>query len=68
MKNTDDSPKWSIETVLKRLIFVVALVTGFFHLFNVSGLVVISTQTLRIFHLGLMILLVFLQMALPGRQ
>ncbi|TCL08336.1 TRAP transporter 4TM/12TM fusion protein [Shimia isoporae] len=50
----------AIDKVFERAILVVAFVVGFFHLLNVSGIFVLSTRDIRIFHLMMMLVLLFL--------
>ncbi len=49
-----------IDTYCGRAATVIAFVVGGFHLLNVSGLYVLSTQDVRIFHLMMMLALLFL--------
>lgn len=49
-----------LDKLFARSIAVVAFVIGAFHLLNVSGLVVLSTRDIRIFHLMMMLVLLFL--------
>ena len=48
------------KSVSSRLVAVVAFTIGAFHLLNVSGLFVLSTPGVRIFHLLMMLVLLFL--------
>lgn len=52
-----------IDKVFERGVAVVAFVIGSFHLANVSGLVVLSTRDIRIFHLMMMLALLFMTRA-----
>ena len=52
--------KSSLDILFKHAVAIVAFVVGTFHLFNVSGLVVLSTRDIRIFHLMMMLILLFL--------
>lgn len=56
----------TVYRLLTHLVFYIALATGIFHLLNVSGVLVLSTQTVRILHLGAMLLILLLQMAQFG--
>ncbi len=49
-----------LDTVFKHAIAIVAFIVGAFHLLNVSGVVVLSTRDIRIFHLMMMLILLFL--------
>ena len=51
---------FSSERVTKALITVFAFSVGLFHLANVSGIFVLSTQDIRIYHLMMMLALLFL--------
>ncbi|NNE78773.1 MAG: hypothetical protein HKN18_00740, partial [Silicimonas sp.] len=42
---------------------IVAFVIGLFHLLNVSGLFVLSTRDVRVFHLMMVLVLIFLTRA-----
>jgi len=50
----------SVSTLKDKAIALVAFVVGAFHLLNVSGLIVLSTRDIRIFHLMMMLVLLFL--------
>ena len=50
----------AIDKLFQHGVAVVAFVIGAFHLLNVSGLVVLSTRDVRIFHLEMMLILLFL--------
>jgi len=51
--------KLSLESVFKHAVAIVAFVIGAFHLLNVSGLLVLSTRDIRVFHLMMMLVLLF---------
>lgn len=48
------------DNLTSRSVTIIAFVLGVFHLANVSGLVVLSMMEIRVFHLMLMLLLMFL--------
>jgi TRAP transporter 4TM/12TM fusion protein len=50
----------SIDKALDGVVAVVAFAIGAFHLLNVSGIIVLSTQDVRIFHLLMMFVILFL--------
>ena len=50
----------ALDSLFKHSIAIVAFVVGAFHLLNVSGFVVLSTRDIRIFHLMMMLILLFL--------
>jgi TRAP transporter 4TM/12TM fusion protein len=50
----------SYDRVLQKIVGLIAFAIGAFHLFNVSGLVVLSTQDIRIIHLMVMLTILFL--------
>lgn len=52
-----------IDRLFGRGVALVAFVIGSFHLLNVSGLVVLSTRDIRIFHLMMMLVLLFMTRA-----
>lgn len=52
-----------IDKLFERGVTVVAFVIGSFHLANVSGLFVLSTRDIRIFHLMMMLVLLFMTKA-----
>lgn len=52
-----------IDKLFARGVAVVAFVIGLFHLLNVSGLVSLSTRDIRIFHLMMMLTLLFMTRA-----
>lgn len=52
-----------IDKLFERSVAVIAFAVGAFHLLNVSGLVVFSTRDIRIFHLMMMLALLFLTRA-----
>jgi len=49
-----------MEKLFSRAVLAIAFVVGLFHLLNVSGLFVLSTREIRIFHLAMMLALLFL--------
>lgn len=49
-----------MDRLFKHAIVIVAFVVGLFHLLNVSGLLVLSTRDIRVFHLMMMLVLLFL--------
>lgn len=49
-----------LDKLFSHAIAIVAFMVGAFHLLNVSGLVVLSTRDIRIFHLMMMLILLFL--------
>jgi TRAP transporter 4TM/12TM fusion protein len=50
----------SINKALDGVVAAIAFTIGVFHLFNVSGIIVLSTQDIRIFHLLMMFVILFL--------
>ena len=52
-----------IDRIFERGVAFVAFVIGTFHLLNVSGIVVLSTRDIRIFHLMMMLALLFMTRA-----
>lgn len=52
-----------IDRIFARGVSIVAFIIGAFHLLNVSGLVVLSTRDIRIFHLMMMLVLLFMTRA-----
>ncbi len=50
----------ALDSVFKYAVAIVAFTIGAFHLLNVSGVVVLSTRDVRIFHLLMMLVLLFL--------
>jgi TRAP transporter 4TM/12TM fusion protein len=54
----------SIDTMFKYGLIIFAFSIGVFHLLNVSGIVIVSTREIRIFHLVMMLVLLF--MATPS--
>ncbi len=52
--------KARIDKLFDNAVAIVAFVVGAFHLCNVSGIVVLSTRDIRIFHLMMMLVLLFL--------
>jgi len=56
-----------IDRVFERGAILVAFIIGSFHLLNVSGLFVLSTRDIRIFHLMMMLVLLFLTRATLDR-
>lgn len=52
-----------IDKLFERSVAVVAFTIGIFHLLNVSGVFVLSTRDIRIFHLMMMLTLLFLMRA-----
>lgn len=52
-----------IDKIFERSIALVAFSIGLFHLLNVSGIFVLSTRDIRIFHLMMMLVLLFLTRA-----
>ena len=52
-----------IDKLFERGVAIVAFVIGSFHLLNVSGLIVLSTRDIRIFHLMMMLVLLFMTRA-----
>lgn len=52
--------KTAFDSLFKHTVAIVAFTVGAFHLLNVSGLVVLSTRDIRIFHLMMMLILLFL--------
>jgi len=49
-----------LDKMFRNSIAIIAFVIGAFHLLNVSGIVVLSTRDIRIFHLLMMLVLLFL--------
>ena len=49
-----------MDRLFKHAILIVAFVVGLFHLMNVAGLLVLSTRDIRVFHLMMMLVLLFL--------
>ena len=52
-----------IDKLFERGVAVVAFAIGLFHVLNVSGLFVLSTRDVRIFHLMMMLVLLFMTRA-----
>jgi len=52
--------KAQIDKLFANAVAIVAFIVGAFHLCNVSGIVVLSTRDIRIFHLMMMLVLLFL--------
>lgn len=52
--------KTAFDSLFKHTVAIIAFTVGAFHLLNVSGLVVLSTRDIRIFHLMMMLILLFL--------
>jgi len=52
--------KTALDSLFKYAVAIVAFTIGAFHLLNVSGIVVLSTRDIRIFHLLMMLVLLFL--------
>lgn len=52
-----------LDKIFARGVTIVAFVIGSFHLLNVSGFVVLSTRDIRIFHLMMMLVLLFMTRA-----
>lgn len=57
----------TVDIIFKHSIAIVAGVIGFFHLLNVSGFIVTSTREVRVFHLMMMLILLFLMMPTAKR-
>ncbi len=55
--------KAALDNVFRHAVTVIAFVIGAFHLLNVSGLFVLSTRDVRVFHLMMMLVLLFLTRA-----
>lgn len=53
----------SFHQIIRKIVFILAVLTGLFHLFNLSGTLVLSTQIIRIIHLMLMLSIVFLNIS-----
>lgn len=49
-----------MDKVFKHAVLIVAFLVGLFHLLNVSGILVLSTRDIRVFHLMMMLVLLFL--------
>lgn len=49
-----------MDRLFKHAVLIVAFAVGLFHLLNVSGLLVLSTRDIRVFHLMMMLVLLFL--------
>jgi len=49
-----------VDKLFKHGFIAVAFAIGFFHLLNVSGIVVLSTREIRVFHLVMMLVLLFM--------
>ena len=49
-----------VNTILDKLVSLIAFVIGSFHLLNVSGLFVLSTPDVRMFHLMMMLAILFM--------
>jgi len=58
----------SYDKIVKEIVFVLTLSTGLFHLFNISGILVLSTQIIRIIHLMIMISIVFLNTSKEAKK
>lgn len=52
--------KAAINKVLDQAVTLIAFALGCFHLLNVSGVIILSTRDIRIFHLTMMLALLFL--------
>lgn len=52
-----------LDKLFQNAVLAVAFVVGLFHLLNVSGIFVLSTRDIRIFHLMMMLVLLFLTRA-----
>lgn len=50
----------AIDKLFKYGFVIFAFVIGFFHLLNVSGIIVLSTREIRVFHLIMMLVLLFM--------
>ena len=50
----------AIDKLFKHGFVVFAFIIGFFHLLNVSGIIVLSTREIRVFHLIMMLVLLFM--------
>ena len=53
----------SFHQIIRKIVFTLAVLTGLFHLFNLSGTLVLSTQIIRIIHLMIMLSIVFLNIS-----
>jgi len=53
----------SFHQIIRKIVFILAVLTGLFHLFNLSGTLVLSTQIIRIIHLMIMLSIVFLNIS-----
>jgi len=49
-----------IEKLFRNSVNIIAFIIGLFHLLNVSGILVLSTRDIRIFHLMMLLVLLFL--------
>lgn len=49
-----------MDRLFRHAVAIVAFMVGLFHLLNVSGIVVLSTRDIRVFHLMMMLVLLFL--------
>jgi len=49
--------------IIKKIVFILAVIIGLFHLFNLSGILVLSTQIIRIIHLMIILSIVFLNIS-----
>ena len=49
-----------LDKLIQNSVNVIAFTIGLFHLLNVSGILVLSTRDIRIFHLMMMLALLFL--------
>ncbi len=47
--------------IITKTVVFIAILTGLFHILNISGILVLSTQIIRIIHLMLMLTIVFLK-------
>ena len=52
-----------LDKLFQHAVLVIAFIVGLFHLLNVSGLFVLSTRDIRVFHLMMMLALLFLTSA-----
>jgi len=53
----------SFHQIIRKIVFILAVLAGLFHLFNLSGALVLSTQIIRIIHLMIMLSIVFLNIS-----
>jgi TRAP transporter 4TM/12TM fusion protein len=61
LSSANPSPLGSLDAVRAQTVAMLAFCLALFHLLNVSGIVVVSTMVIRVFHLMIILALVFLK-------